>query len=347
MRNPIHMLPLIMGAMLAAILPAHATDKAPACGQLTLFNEVQLQMTDEGLRPLIPVQIDGHDQLFVFDTGNALTAIAEQTAKALDIKTRDGGNYMLADVSGNLRARYAAVSRFAFGKRAHGSIYMPVWPDLQTGIAGSFGLDFMTHYDTDIDFGTGMLRMFDRDHCPGGVIYWQAPAVGEVPITIQNTHVTVPVEIDGHMVTAIIDTGAEYTVMTRQTAREIFGITTSSPDTQIDIELRHKDQAAKDKAILHIFNELAFGDIQVKGARVVITPDMMSTDNPFMSAYEIQTRQRMGYKMPDLIIGMNILRKLHVYMAFGENRLYVSPASTPGAAAQNPSNMPSSAGATP
>ena len=31
--------------------------------------------------------------------------------------------------------------------------------------------------------------------------------------------------------------------------------------------------------------------------------------------------------MPELIIGMNVLRKLHVYMAFGERRLYVSPAS--------------------
>ena len=36
-------------------------------------------------------------------------------------------------------------------------------------------------------------------------------------------------------------------------------------------------------------------------------------------------------KMPELIIGMNVLRKLHVYMAFGERRLYVSPASAGGA----------------
>ena len=34
-----------------------------------------------------------------------------------------------------------------------------------------------------------------------------------------------------------------------------------------------------------------------------------------------------------MIIGMDVLRKLHMYIAFGERKLYVSPASAPAAKA--------------
>jgi hypothetical protein len=32
---------------------------------------------------------------------------------------------------------------------------------------------------------------------------------------------------------------------------------------------------------------------------------------------------------PDMLIGMNVLNKLHLYIAFDERKLYVSEASTP------------------
>lgn len=330
MSNPL-LLPLIAGALVAAALPARADDPAPACGTLKLSNQVQLQFIDDGLRPLIPVRVDGHEQLFIFDTGNGITAIGERTAKSLDITVRNGGRYAMSDTLGNLQSRYASLSHFDFGKRTHGSLYMPIWPDLETDMAGSFGLDFMVHYDTDIDFGTGIVRMFERDHCPGNVVYWQAPAVGVVPIAIQNGHVTVSVAVDGHPITAILDTGAENTTMTRQVARDVFGITESTQDREMSFELRHAGQAIQNKVLLHVFENLTFGDIAVKNAHVLIRPDLVSTDNPFMSPSEVRARRGWGLKMPDMIIGMNILRKLHLYMAFGESRLYVSPASAPAA----------------
>jgi predicted aspartyl protease len=325
------MLPLIAGALLAA-LPAHAVEPPPVCGPLKLFNEVQLQFIDNGLRPMIPVRVDGHEQLFIFDTGNGITTIGERTAKSLDITVRNGGRYAVADILGNLQSRYASLSHFDFGKRTHGSLYMPIWPNLETDMAGSFGLDFMVHYDTDIDFGTGTLRMFDRDHCSGNVVYWQASAVGVVPIAIQNGHITVSVTVDGHPIAAILDTGAENTTMTRQVARDIFGITEGAQGMERSFELHSAGKSAQNKVLLHVFDDMAFGDIAVKNAHVLIMPDLMSTDNPLMSRSEAGVRRKMGLTMPDMIIGMNILRKLHLYLAFGEGRLYVSPASVTTAA---------------
>ena len=36
---------------------------------------------------------------------------------------------------------------------------------------------------------------------------------------------------------------------------------------------------------------------------------------------------------PEVVIGMELLRKLHLYMAFGEKKLYITPASAKPAAA--------------
>jgi len=38
--------------------------------------------------------------------------------------------------------------------------------------------------------------------------------------------------------------------------------------------------------------------------------------------------------IPDMIIGMNVLRRLHLYIAFGEAKLYVTDASATAQPAQ-------------
>jgi len=317
-----------------AFAAASAADAPPVCGPLKLFNEVQLQMIDDGLRPMIPVKVNGHEEIFIFDTGSGITAISEKAAKDLGITVSNGGDYYTADVFGNIKSLYAKLDKFEFGKRKLDAVKMSVWPQSSTEMRGSFGLYFMLHYDADIDFGTGKFRAFERDHCPGQVVYWQAQAVGVVPVTVADGHLTASVELDGHKIDAIIDTGAEYSVMPRQIAQDIFGLTDGAPGTEFVSELSQGDRTTRKKAFVHTFATLSFGDIQAKNTRVLVKPDFMSTDNPFLSHYEIYERKMDGFKMPDLIIGMNVLRRLHVYMAFGENKLYVSPASAPGAAAQ-------------
>jgi hypothetical protein len=34
--------------------------------------------------------------------------------------------------------------------------------------------------------------------------------------------------------------------------------------------------------------------------------------------------------LPELLLGMNVMRKLHIYFAFAERKMYISAASTGG-----------------
>ena len=43
-----------------------------------------------------------------------------------------------------------------------------------------------TRYDVELDFSSDTMNLFSPDHCPGHVVYWKAPVVAAVPISLEN-----------------------------------------------------------------------------------------------------------------------------------------------------------------
>jgi tetratricopeptide (TPR) repeat protein len=77
------------------------------------------------------------------------------------------------------------------------------------------------------------------------------------------------------------------------------------------------------------FKTLSFDGIDVNNLRASLIPDRMNSGSREMQT-ESRARSVMAdFKMPELILGMDVLRHLHVYMAFKEKKLYVSAGSEP------------------
>ncbi len=171
--------------------------------------------------------------------------------------------------------------------------------------------------DLDMDFGAGRLTAFSTDHCPGQVIYWPADNVAAVPVTVRNNLIIIPIQVDGEPMTAVMDTGAQYTVMNMALARRLFGLTPDSPD------MKPLTETSGEKSITaygHVFGQLTFRGVTVKDLRIYLMPDQM--------AGHAGLRQLDGDDaVPDVIIGMDVLRHLHVYFATKEKRLYISDAA--------------------
>jgi predicted aspartyl protease len=316
---------LLALAGLVLLLPARGW--AADCGPFKLLNQVQLQAAAEGRRELIPVTINGNTEMFIFDTGAFISSVSRDVASKLNLSVHQG-NITLYDMAGRVSRDQTTVKEFAFGRAKINDTVLPVLdsPGLPTGL---FGVDFLGAYDADLDFGSDVLRVFSQDHCEGGVLYWKAPVAGVVPIRIRDGKITVPVTVDGHEITAIIDTGSPQTLMNQDTARYVFNLTLGAPGTEATGDFAGEPEH---KVYAHIFDSLSFGDIQVKNAHMVLVPDLMGRNGERQQ--QAGNRARLysdEIKMPELIIGMNVLRKLHVYIAFGERRLYVSPASVAGA----------------
>lgn len=308
-----------------ALLPFLAVEAGAAdCGSLQLVNTVQMARTTDGV-DLVPLKINGADQKFIFDTGGATTMITREAAEKLQLRIQPT-HLQMTNVAGGTVSDQAFIDDFEVG-RLHGKkMIFPVAPF--KNMDGILSLNFLLPYDIDVDFGTDKLNFFSQDHCPGGVQYWKADAVAVVPFTVDDAHIYVSVTVDGQIVSAILDTGASDTIMRMDIARQRYELNLgdeASPERKRPADADFNTP----KFYTHTFKSLAFGAIQVNNPHMGILEDVWKRDesSPQISNRARSSKDRVNL-LPELTIGMNVMRKLHIYFAFAERKLYVSPASS-------------------
>jgi predicted aspartyl protease len=305
---------------------AHAAD----CS-LKLANAIPLTMTQGNVRALVPVGINGTPQLFLLDTGGVATQISAPTAKALTLPIVEIPLKLL-DMYGNASEAGARVENLTLGHMHDTKTVLPIMTGLfgdQAPFVGIFAPDYMGRYDVELDFAAGQMNYFRPDHCPGQVIHWPATAVTALPMKLKNNHLVVEVMLDGHAVKAIIDTGAPNTTLTAAAARRLFGV---AADTMDQIALGEQQGH---KVFVHAFQKMSFDGLEVSNPRIVVLPDMVGSkdvNNGYVTGSHLQRVDDLDPTEPPMLIGMNILTKLHLFLDFSEDKIYVTPASPPQAA---------------
>jgi predicted aspartyl protease len=303
--------------------------EAADCGPLRAVNGVQMERDSSGV-DVVPVGINGNELKFIFDTGGFTTSISKEAAEKLKLRIIPGFEGGLVNLAGGGATGTAKIDDYTIGRLRGKDLTFPIAPFKH--LDGIFSLNFMRPYDIDVDFGTDKLNFFSQEHCPGGVLYWKAAAVDRVPFKIEDGHIAIPVLVDGQKVNAIIDTGASDTVMSQATARKQYRLTFGDEATPLESKADADPKAPK--IYSHTFKTLSFGAIDVNNPHVTIFEDVWKRDAgtaQYVGNRTI-TERDMVQLVPELIVGMNLLRKLHVYFAFGEGNMYISPASTGGAA---------------
>jgi predicted aspartyl protease len=299
-------------ALLAALLPAaaYAQDKCAAPQAVTT---VQMTRATNG-SDLIPVRINGVEKQFLFDSGGGITQISRNTAQELNL-TLHPGSVRVFDLAGNVSRDQTLVDSFAFGRLAQKDVPLPVAPPMP--FEGIFAPDRLLDYDVDVDFGADTLNLFAPDRCPGGAPARKAMAMA--PIALEGTHIVVPVTLDGQAMDAILDTGASTTTLQVEYAQRLFMFPLGDAATPENGVL---NGAASLKTYRHLFQSMAFGAITIHNLRVTLIPDAMGRGGD-----PSRTQSALTAAAPKMIIGMDVLRQLHVIMAFKDNKIYIGPAS--------------------
>jgi predicted aspartyl protease len=307
-------------AAVAALAFLSSAAQAQSCG--TLVRAMSLDLEDGGNFFAVPVTINGTPRKFLLDTGGAYTALSVDTIKEMGLKIQPS-RVVMYDVYGNSMAGQVTVD-FGLGPQTVKNFDLVIAGI--GGLDGIFAEDVMQNYDIDIDFAARKLNYFLTSHCDGKVIYWPATVVASVPFHGWNmrsdAHMNVPVKIDGHEVTAIVDTGATFSTLDAGTAHQLFDLSPDSPGA-----VKPEKAILGSKEFVWTFKTLEIGGITVSNPKMHVIPALMGKKGQDDIAADSHVRRITDGMQPTMLIGMDILRKLHLYIAFKEQKLYVTPAS--------------------
>jgi predicted aspartyl protease len=306
-----------------------ATAAAGDCKPLNLVTSVAMRIGRDG-RIYTPVKIGGAPKSMLVDTGGFFVEITPDTVGEMNLDTRHTALAIIG-VAGDTTSLVANASSMDF-------LIMPdnqLLSDDVSDAAGIIAPSFMRNYDVELDFAGRRLNLLSQDHCAGKVVYWPADKVAIVPIRLNSDgHIEFQVQLDSKTLTAILDTGATNSVLNLEVAQDVFGIRGGDAHTP---ETGHLTGANPAKTYIHRFKTLSLEGIAVNNPTLDLIPDIIRTKmrDPRDTLSE-DTRLRDPARkttLDDMILGMDILRRLHVYIAYREKKLYI-PRAAPAASAE-------------
>jgi hypothetical protein len=236
------------------------------------------------------------------DTGGVGSTIFNKQAYYLQLRT-GAATRQLGGVAGVKLSTLAFADKFAVGGVPGDNIPLYLDPILPPGADGTLSPD-IKRFDVDIDLMRGTFAFFSQKHCPGQVVYWTKSGFVVLPMQVlSDGHVQMSVTIDGKKFDALVDTGARSSIISMRAVKKL-GITEKSPDLK-----PLGDKETRYKAYEYPFKTLDFDGL------TVTKPNLQVVSDDFMPGQDT-----------DLIIGISVLRRLHLYIAYGEQKFYITPA---------------------
>lgn len=287
---------VLFAGFFAALLVFPVLAETPKDCRLVQRATLPINMDATG-RITVPVTFNGVAKELMIDTGTPASMITAESARDLKLVPYPAPNGVyLVGFGGGLITKAVSIAEFGFGGMKGKNFTFLVAPDLMEA-AGLLGADFMYNFDLDFDFAHAKLNLMSPNHCTGNVIYWTKQPFGVVPFELKEGHIQVKVQLDGEDVWAILDTGAVDTVMSLERTARIFD--------------RGRDELKKKRR--YPFKTLSFGEVTINNPAVTLVPDEESA---------LLSRRSMS-----MIVGMGVLRRLHLYISYKEKTIYVTPAT--------------------
>jgi predicted aspartyl protease len=321
---------LLVAAASVAILAGVPATAADECGPLKMVANIKLTPSPGGHHEYVPVEIGGVQKMMILDTGAWATSLSETGAKDLGLE-RKASPVQTYSLNGTYMQEKVQAS-FALGVLIFEQFNFPIFPvDLPSDVAGLLGADVLGTVDVSVDFGTNQMDLVLQDHCEGRVKYWKEKPLAVVPFTLskEGNQIILPIEVDGQRVKAILDTGASGSTLNRPFAENRMGLKMGSADTPEAGDLNGEKGATTWR---HTFHTLTFDGVTVSNPEFVIIPERVRKHFQSKELGSLISRPSETLE-PDALLGMNVLKHLHVYIAYKEKKLYITPSAAEAPAA--------------
>jgi predicted aspartyl protease/thioredoxin-like negative regulator of GroEL len=294
--------PLLLAALLLGTSLPSAAFEPPAC-RYDRVARLPLAYTGPSLQITTGGSINGKLATLLVDTGADEIFLTDSGAARYGLKLRNT-NTEARGVGGKSWIYQARVEQFGLGPASIGKSYMRVLDNFgrTPSFDGVAGAPFLLQADLEISLATKELNFFRPTGCDDKFLGYWDPAAVVIPFTSgksarSNPHF--PVRINGVEVDAIIDSGADNSSISLQTAKRL-GVNLDGARRLGDISGVGSQRVAHWDATL---GKIEIGTESVEHAQVSVVDHNLKVE---------------------LILGADFLRAHRVLFAMSQNKIYLS-----------------------
>jgi predicted aspartyl protease len=292
-------------AFVSCAAPGAAADDRPC----NVIRVASLDMsTDEAGGLEVPMSVGGRTVNLLIDTGGVDSMLSESVVANLKLPVMGIFDVRVIMFGGIPITKRTYAHDVDFGGLKAPRMYFLVAPNsvLPEGADGFLAPDVMRAYDDEFDFGNARFNLFLQKHCKANLAYWTKEDHSEIPFALDGAgHMRFVIALDGRNIRADLDTGASRSFLNLEEAEDLFGFNEGDP------RLETLEKTSTGHVYRYPFKTLSFGGVSVTN------PDLML----------VSRRDERMPGGPTMLLGMGILRQLHMYIAYGEKTLYVTAAS--------------------
>jgi hypothetical protein len=325
------------------VAPAVQAADSPTCVLTRLVN-IEMKLDRSG-RPIIPVTINGVPKWALIDTGGAFSSMTDTAVKDLKLKTALYPKHNIYFINGKSPSEMAFTDRFVAGQLnlAHASngLYFAVDepPHASDEFDATLSADILHLFDVELDFGARTFQLFLQTTCGENVVHWTNDEPAVVPFETNkvdwvieqqqmvgtgvgatssdpgttitpnsrttNKMIKVPEwnmiargRLDGVDVDVIINTGSPTSTIIAEDAKDVMA---SRPSGTQDDPARP-------------FKKLTIGSLTVDDPQIVI------------QNVKLTRTETIGRVRPQVVLGATVLRRLHFYIAYKDEKIYLTEA---------------------
>lgn len=271
-----------------------------------------------GIVPVVSARLDGKPVTMILDSGAERTILTMRALSRLGIAFDFRRQMALHGLGAATTTVTARIGRFEVGGivlRDRLVIVGPSasFPELPSGQPdGLLGADILSGYDMDLDLPHAVMTLYRARACPDGKPPWNAAYV-TFRGRLYRSRLLIPIELDGQVLAAALDTGTSAGVIIDERAAARAGVAEQALD---------RDQAFEASGVtpnkvtvhLHRFNELEIG------------PEMVP--NPVLPVAALPNS---GF---EALIGAGYLKARRAWLSYATARVFVLRPALPDESAR-------------
>jgi predicted aspartyl protease len=264
--------------------------------------------------------INGKPVAVLVDTGAMQTLVPRAAAARLGLTRKGVPGARMLGVGGDSPVDTTLVDEFRVGQFARANVVMNVAGERDFGADVLLGEDFFRQFDVEFDLAENVVRLYRPENCATALLaYWAGADVGQVeidPIRDGRPEIVLIVEINGHPIKALLDSGASGSILDKGEAARV-GVTPESPG----VVAAAAGTGLGSRSVpswVGSFTTFTIGNETIR-----------DTDIAFADVFKGATTTGIGSHipvkvegLPSMLLGYDFLRSHRVLVAHSQRRIY-------------------------